>query len=247
MAKLTKIQRNRIQRNFRKGMTAKDSISGIFMKDDEGHQQQQQTESGAEQKAGNENNTGATGENKSFWHQEEKGENNQQQQSGQKTLAQQLQESTGSFSIAPVMTQEVMAEIAEGKSDLFEASLKKNMQSVLQKSQEQQFLVLQEFGTKLFGHIEQMIEKKFGTKETSDFLETNFPSAKDPELRPFIQMTFDQAMTLHKGNKERAISATKEMLRTLAQGTAKDIGFNASQEKENSGANLDWVKLLGSK
>lgn len=90
----------------------------------------------------------------------------------------------------------------------------------------------------------------FNSRDDSTALETMFPAAKNPAVRPAIQGIFDQAMKNTKGNREKAVSQTKEMLRFMAGATANDLDVSvAPRGPDDSGpsAPINWLDELSAR
>ena len=143
------------------------------------------------------------------------------------------------------MTPEIISQIGEGNVEGFQKAAETMSQQILQTSQAMTMDLLSEFGTRFYDAIKRDFEGTLEKKDTNDFLVQQFPSAKNANFRPFVQSTFDQAMILHKGNRERAIAATKQMLRDFAEGAADDIDYRPTEKQAT--ANMNWVDLLGTK
>jgi hypothetical protein len=68
--------------------------------------------------------------------------------------------------------------------------------------------------------FDQRIQRALGNRDNEITLETHFPLAKDPTMRPMVQRVWDQALVNAKGNKEKAIQLTKGMLDAFGSKTS---------------------------
>lgn len=136
-----------------------------------------------------------------------------------------------------------------GEGDFSEVN--QNLQSTIRESNKQMFAqtvqLMSLFGERLVAAMEEKFTGTLESRDSSSFLETNFPSAKDPQIRPLVQTVFDQAMKNTKGNKPEAIKQTKEMLALMGKKTAADTGLNLDTTGESSptgGGGGSWLDKL---
>lgn len=87
-------------------------------------------------------------------------------------------------------------------------------------------LIQQHVVPALQAQMKTMIQEALGTRDNSDTLLKEFPSAKDPAIRPMVQSVFDQAMRTAGGNREAAVKLTKDMLKYMGQTAASDMDIN---------------------
>lgn len=137
-----------------------------------------------------------------------------------------------------VFTKEIADKIADGDLTGVNAALRANNEALMQHNMVVTAKLLGGVIDRLSADFEARIERAFGAKDSEVTLESHFPLAKDPAMRPMVQRVWDQAMKNAKGNKEQAIRLTKGMLeafgsRTSIREPAEDptAGINTSASK----------------
>jgi hypothetical protein len=177
------------------------------------------------------------------------GDGNQNQQP-KNPVAQAIQTQLSGFKVSDVMTPDIMAKLGEGDMAGFNESINGAVRGAVEKSVGMSIQVMQAFGESIFAKVESMIESSQNSTKNNDFLEQSFPSAKNPTIRPVIQSLYDRALTVASGDREKAISLTKQMMKTMAGETAGDIGLNIAPigpDSEPARPKVNWLEnLMGS-
>lgn len=115
----------------------------------------------------------------------------------------------------PIMTPQFADELGEGKFDGFNAAIHANMAKAVQEGLGLSVQVMQRFGQQLMQAVEAKLGTTLNSRDNSEALESAFPAAKDPKVRPVIQNVFNRALEIHKGDRNAAIKTTKDMLAAM--------------------------------
>lgn len=121
---------------------------------------------------------------------------------------------------------EVIAELAEGKTEGINTALQSMGREAVRQSVMMNAQLMSAFGDQLMTRMEALVEAKLGNRDNSSTLLENFPSAKDPAMRPMIQGVFDQSMKHTNGDRVKAVAMTKDMLKFLGKTGASDLGID---------------------
>lgn len=155
-----------------------------------------------------------------------------------KQLGQSLAGLIENYQTPEIFTKETADQIADG--DL--SGINKAFHAATQATMKQQVAIT----AKLLGGVmdrmqadfDRRIQSALGNKDSEIALETHFPSAKDPQVRPIVQRVWDQALKNTKGDKERAITLTRNMLEAFGTKTGlreppqdPTLGMNTSASK----------------
>jgi len=170
--------------------------------------------------------------------------------SSEQQQAPNLNDQIKALKLGSFMTPEVHAELAEGKSDLFQAGLQDQMQTMVRESLRMSIGVMSQVRDQIRAEIKQELQGTLGERDNNDALVKDFPSAKDPAIRKTVEPVFAQALKNTKGDRVAAVQQTKDMLRLFANATGKDIGLDLADNRDTSQAlvpsNVDWAdELLG--
>lgn len=96
--------------------------------------------------------------------------------------------------------------------------------------------------------VQELLDQRFGQRDSEGALGTEFPSYNKPGMKPMIDGIFAQAMKLSKGDRTAAISATKEMLKHTTQSFSTDLGLGnpPGGAGDGLGTQTNWEEeLLG--
>ena len=88
--------------------------------------------------------------------------------------------------------------------------------------------------------FDQRIQRALGNRDSEITLETHFPLAKDPTMKPVVQRVWDQALINSKGDKDKAIRLTKGMLEAFGEKTS----IRTPPEDPTAGINTPASKSL---
>lgn len=126
----------------------------------------------------------------------------------------------------PVFTAEVTQQINEGNFDGFHQRLDGALRGAVRESLGMMVQVLRPFAEQINQTIEERLSSTLTNRDNAQALESLFPGAKNPAVRPMIQSIYDQALKNTKGNREAAVKQTKEMLKHAAGITADDLDIS---------------------
>lgn len=152
-----------------------------------------------------------------------------QQSEGQRT-GQEFAQRLTSLEFGAVFTPEIAQQIAQGDLGTANAAIQGQLRKAAEHSVVMSAQLMQRYGenlkTEMVNQMRTMLNESFGNRDTEVALETNFPSAKDPAIRPVVQGIYQQALKLAKGDRVAAIASTKEMLKYMGKSAAPDLGLN---------------------
>lgn len=131
------------------------------------------------------------------------------------------------------------------------SEINENLTKTIRESNQQMFAqtvqLMNIFGQRLVAAMEQKFTGTLEQRDSSSFLEQNFPTAKDPKIRPVVEQVYNQALKNTKGNRGEAIKQTKEMLALLGKQTASDTGLPLDTSRDSSptgGSGGSWLDKL---
>lgn len=162
------------------------------------------------------------------------------------TLTQQLE----SMSFGdPIFTSEVAEQINGGDFSGVQQRFDAMGQNIVRQSLSMVVQILRPFAEQLQGQIREEFQGTLTSRDNNETLVRDFPAAKNPQIAPVIQQVFSQALKNTGGNRERAVSQTKEMLRFMAGQTASDLDLNvAPRGADDSGRpnnpTINWLDEL---
>lgn len=96
--------------------------------------------------------------------------------------------------------------------------------------------------------VQELLDQRFGQRDSEGALGTEFPSYNKPGMKPMIDGIFAQAMKLSGGDRPKAIQATKEMLKHTTQRFSDDLGLTnpPGGAGDGLGTQTNWEEeLLG--
>ena len=162
------------------------------------------------------------------------------------TLTQQLE----SMSFGdPIFTSEVAEQINAGDFSGVQERFDSMGQNIVRQSLSMVVQILRPFAEQLQSQIREEFQGTLNSRDNNETLVRDFPAAKNPQVAPVIQQIFSQALKNTGGNRERAVSQTKEMLRFMANQTASDLDLNvAPRGADDSGRphnpTINWLDEL---
>lgn len=195
------------------------------------------------------NNTGQqASETSSFWEtpKEPSAQTNQNAEY-QTTLSQQIAATVASFGSAEIVTDSVFSELAEGKYENFNKAIGSSIQRAVQESVQLNTQIMQTVITQLMGVIDEKLNGTLNQKDNERALLEAIPSAADPEVRPVVDMVYQQALKLEKGNAAKALARTKDMMKLFFNKTSGDIDLPPDDlsGRSRNGPSIDWKQLMG--
>jgi hypothetical protein len=189
-----------------------------------------------------EDNDGLSDELKGFWDNKDEPptttESDEETATQSKALGAELGGIINSFKTPEVFTKEIADQIANGDLNGVNAALEASNKALMQHQVVVTAKLLGGVIDRLSADFDQRIQRAFGNKDSEIALETHFPLATDPTMRPLVKRVWDQALTTSKGDKQKAIRLTKGMLEAFGNKTSirdapedptAGIGTNASK------------------
>jgi hypothetical protein len=132
-------------------------------------------------------------------------------------LGTQLKGMIEGFAPPPVFTKEIGEAIAEGNWDAANQAVAAAHRAAITSSVQASAKLISAVVEKLQADIDTRINGALGQKDNTDFLQQNFPQAKDPQLAPVVDRIWNQALVNTKGNRQEAIVQTRGMLRAMGK------------------------------
>lgn len=108
--------------------------------------------------------------------------------------------------------------------------------------------LMQRNNTMIEARMKEMMDERFGQRDSEAGLGQEFPSYNKPGMKPMIDGIFAQAMRLSKGDRTGAIAMTKEMLKHTTQTMSSDLGLGTPPggAGDGLGTQTNWEEeLLG--
>lgn len=164
-------------------------------------------------------------------------------------LTQQLQ----SMSFGdPIFTNEVAEQINNGDFNGVQQRFDAMGQNIVRQSLSMVVQILKPFAQQMQDQMRDEFSSTLTNRDNNDTLVKDFPAAKDPRVAPMIRQVFNQALQNNRGNREAAVSQTKEMIALMSGITAGDLNLNvAPRGPDDNGrpANptVNWLDELTSR
>lgn len=167
----------------------------------------------------------------------------------QNDSATQLGEQLNNLNFGAVFDTDIVTEINNGDFTNFNARMNTHLQNTVRQSLLMNVQVMRQYGERIMA---QMREEFSGTLEGRDDqaqLIKDFPAAANPMVAPIIQQIFSQALKNSGGDRGKAVTQTKKMVRLMARNTGTDLGLNVAPRSENDAPPtppVNWVdELMG--
>jgi hypothetical protein len=176
-------------------------------------------------------------------------QNGSQQQQQPPNPVQQLQQDIQALTFNNPMSQEVMAQLAEGNVEGFQAGMNQLGQQAVQQAIRLMLPILSEVRNNLRTEIQGSVQTNNMSRDNEAALLEAIPSAANPAVRPMVDSIFQQAMKHSNNDRKKALSLTKDMLRLQMQTMGSDVGMpppTAGDGFGNTNRNINWAdELLG--
>lgn len=150
-----------------------------------------------------------------------------------------------------LMSEQVINELAEGNTQTFHQNLNTAFNNAIRESLLMNAQVLEAAMTQMQGQFQSMIDERFNGRDDDAELIRNFPAAQNPRVAPMIRGVYNQALKHAGGDRAKAVSMTKDMMRIMSQESADDLDQfvaprSAGDDFRPQGKPTNWVKeLLG--
>lgn len=164
-------------------------------------------------------------------------------------FAQQLTERLSGLTFGePIFTAEIAEQINEGNYTGIQERMNASMQQAVRESLAMQVQILRPFAEQLMEQVRQETQQTFTSRDNKESLVTLFPAAKNPVMAKTIQPIYDQALKNSGGDRTKAVSQTKEMLRYMAGESAADLNIEIAPRGQGDRGgptpNFNWLDEL---
>lgn len=148
----------------------------------------------------------------------------------------------------PVFDAEIAEQINGGDFSGVQERLNLMGRNVVRSATSVAIQIMRPMAEQIMSQMRAEMSETFNSRDDSQALETMFPAAKNPAVRPVIQSIFTQALKNTKGDRTEAVKQTKEMLRFMGSTTADDLDISvAPRGSEDSGRpaqKINWLEEL---
>ena len=148
----------------------------------------------------------------------------------------------------PIFTQEIAEQINEGNFTGVQDRLNAMGRNIARQALAMQVQVLKPLAAQILAQARGETQGTLNQRDNSDSLVRLFPAAKNPVIAKTIQPIYDQALKNAKGNREKAVAETKEMLRFMAGASSKDLGVEVvpigQSSRHGASPATDWLDEL---
>lgn len=148
----------------------------------------------------------------------------------------------------PIFNEEIAGQINEGNYQGVQERLTSMNRAVVRESLSMVVSILRPFSEQLLEQVRGEVGQTFNNRDNTESLERLFPAAKNPVMAQTIRPIYEQALKNQKGDRDKAVAQTKEMLRYLAGESAEDIGIDIAPRGEGDRRpptrNFNWLDEL---
>lgn len=196
--------------------------------------------------ASGQNNSGQADDLAGFWDTPEDGDESDDSDDDSATASQalgvELKSAIDGFKPPELFTKEIGEAIAngdfEGVNQLFADSHRQTIQQSVMLTAKMVGAVV----NRMQADFDRRIQSALGNQESNQFLEKEFPVAKNPQFRPVVEKVWGQALKHTKGDKAKAIRMTRGMLE--AMGSEVMPNLRDAPNDPNSGVSSAASKSL---
>lgn len=146
-----------------------------------------------------------------------------------------------------VMTETVMKDLADGKTDSFHTAMNTYGQQVAEQTIRTILPIMSQLRDQLRSEMRTEVSGTLTNRDNMADLFRAIPSADTPATRPQVIPIFERAMTHTKGDRKAAIEMTKDMLRLAATSMGGDLGIPPKSAGDGTAtvpSNTDWLAEL---
>lgn len=152
----------------------------------------------------------------------------------------------------PIFDATIAEQINNGDFTGIQSRMEASQRAAVRESLGMMVKILRPFAEQLTTQLRGEMSETFTTRDNTQALETMFPGAKNPAVRPMIQSIYDQALKNTGGNREKAVAQTKEMLKHAAGVTASDLDISvhsrgADDSGRGSNPTINWLDELSAR
>jgi len=176
------------------------------------------------------------------------GESDDQTTQASQALGGELKQMIDNFAPpSPVFSKEIAEKIAEGDFDAANQAMAASHKATIQTSVMAAAKLVGAVAQRMQADFDQRINAAFGNKDNSDFLQQNFPQAKNPALAPMVERVWNQSLLNTKGDRKEAVKMTRAMLNAMGTEFAPDDIRRAPDDSTagvNTAASRSFVDSL---
>lgn len=145
-----------------------------------------------------------------------------------------------------IFNDEVMGQMAEGNTEGFHKNMTQFGQQVATESLRMMIPLMQQVRDQLREEMKSTVQGNNQTRDNDAALLKAIPSASDPRVRPMVDNIFNQALKHTKGNRDAALSLTKDMFKIQMDVLSPDMGVPPPSAGDNfrSSQKIDWMEEL---
>lgn len=149
-----------------------------------------------------------------------------------------------------VYTQEAADAMGNGDPAPFNNNMQTFGREVTRQSVIMAAQLMQRNNEAMEARFQQLVEERFGQRDTETDLSTAIPSYSKPGMKPVVDGIMAQAMKLTKGKRPEAIEMTKQMLQIQARNLGQDFNITTppggAGNDFGTGQTTNWEEeLLG--
>lgn len=177
------------------------------------------------------------------------GESGTQGGGDQNNFATQLQTRLDGLTFGdPIFNEEIAGQINEGNYNGVQERFTAMGRSIVREALQMQVQILRPFAEQLIEQMRGEVGQTFNQRDNNESLVTLFPAAKNPVMAQTIRPIYEQALKNAKGNREAAVTQTKEMLRFMAGESAADLNIEIAPRGQGDRGgpipNFNWLDEL---
>ncbi len=149
-----------------------------------------------------------------------------------------------------VFTPEAVQAMNDGNPETFNTNMTNFGREVTRQAVIMAAQLMQQNNQQQESRFQQLVEERFGQRDTESDLGREIPSYSKPGMKPIIDGIMAQALRLSKGKRPEAIAMTKEMLKMQATNLGQDFGITTppggAGNDFGTGQQTNWEEeLLG--
>lgn len=172
-----------------------------------------------------------------------------QQQNPQGEFATQLNDQLSKMTFGdPIFNDEIAKQINEGNYSGVQDRLNAMGQQIVRQALAMNVQILRPFAEQMMNQMKSEFQQTFNQRDNTESLERLFPAAKNPVMAKTIGPIYERALQNTKGDREKAVAMTKDMLKFMAGESAKDLGIEVAArgtgDRGGPSQNFNWLDEL---
>lgn len=178
--------------------------------------------------SGESNNTGETFDAGAFWGEPDPNEQTPQGPDAD-AVRNGLTESLANLNFGAIpFDNEIAEQINSGNFDGINQRLQEFGTNAVKQSLAMTVSILKPLTEQILTQVRAEVSGTMSGRDDADQLVRDFPSAKDPKIRPVVQNLYTQALKNTKGNRAEATAQVKSMMALITQSTSDDLGLDVA-------------------